>query len=378
MDFLSYRFDELSQITAIALGSLLLLQILYFIIVFGRTCYRKKKIKTNEVKYSVSVVICVKNESKNIKDKLPIILEQEYPNFEVVVVNDASQDDTGFVLDVLQKIYPILQILNLPNNVNYFYGRKFPISLGIKSSKNDIIIFTDADTIPTSYRWIEEIVKAFTPGKEIVLGYNAIESKKGILNSLIQYDNQSIAMNYLGHAILGNPYMGKGKNLAFKKELFFKNNGFISHYNIPTGEDDLFINMVSNSKNTNYVLSQDSINLSKAKTNLYDFTKLKEKLFLSQKHFKLSDRFMISLIPFTTFLIYILVGLAIYIGIPWQYVITALIIRYTTQIIVYYKSSKLLGTKKIAIFAPIYEIFFIIYNTIIRGRTLFSKGKKWN
>ncbi|MDY0054386.1 MAG: glycosyltransferase [Bacteroidales bacterium] len=380
MDFLYYKFDELGLFIAIILGSLLMLQILYFIIVYGRVGSKKKKTKVNNEKFSVSVVICVQSESKNLEEKLPIVLEQEYPNFEVVIVNEDSEENSynKQVLRALSQVYSNLQIVNIPNNINYFQGKKFPISLGIKTAKNDIIILTDDDTMPTCYTWIDEIVERFTKGKEIVIGYTAIETKKGLLNSLIQYDNHTIALNYLGNAILGNPYMGRGKNLAFKRDLFFRQGGYISHYVIPVGEDDIFINKVSTKKNTNFVLSKDSINLCKARVKYRDFKMDKKKLILSQKHFKLIDRFIIDLIPFTTFLIYLLFGFAIYINIPWQYLITALIIRFSVQIIIYYRTIKALGTKKIAIFAPLFELFFMFYNTIIRINTLTSKGKKWN
>lgn len=380
MDFLYYKFDELGLFIAIILGSLLMLQILYFIIVFGRVGLKKKKAKVNNEKYSVSVVICIQNESKNLEEKLPIVLEQEYPNFEVVIVNEESEYNSynKQVLRALSQVYSNLQIVNIPNNINYFQGKKFPISLGIKTAKNDIIILTDDDTMPTCYTWIDEIVERFTKGKEIVIGYTAIETKKGLLNSLIQYDNHTIALNYLGNAILGNPYMGRGKNLAFKRDLFFRQGGYISHYVIPVGEDDIFINKVTTKKNTGFVLSKDSINLCKTRNTFRDFKMDKKKLILSQKHFKLKDRFIIDLIPFTTFLIYLLFGFAIYINIPWQYLITAIIIRYIVQIIIYYRTIKALGTKKIAIFAPLFELFFMFYNTIIRINTLTSKGKKWN
>ncbi len=239
-------------------------------------------------------------------------------------------------------------------------------------------MLTDAETTPTSYKWLDEIAANFTPDKDVVIAYTAIKPKKGLLNSLIQYDNHTQAMNYLGNAKLGNPYMGIGKNLAFRRKLFFDYEGFVSFYSIPVGEDDVLINKIANRKNTNCVISSDSINISKAKRNMFEFGVEKKRRAKARKYFKFKDRLVISFIPFTTFLLYAGLALCLIIGIPWQYVIVALIIRYTTQIIIYHKSSKILGTKKIAIFAPIFELYFIFYNTIIELKTLFRKGNKWN
>lgn len=377
MDFLYYKFDTLGLSLAIALGCLIFLQILHFIIVYGRTAFYKGSKKVNDKLYSVSVVLCVKNEAHSLQQRLPTILEQQYPNFEVVVVNDASQDETEYTLRVLQEIYPHLKVVNLPVSVNNFHGKKFPLSIGIKSAKNEIILLTEADSIPTSYDWISEIVKGFTENKEIVLGYNAYEKKAGLLNAFIQFENQTISMNYLGYAMLGNPYMGIGKNLAYKRSLFFENGGFISHYNIPVGDDDLFVNKVAKPKNTSVVLSSDSIILSSAKTRYYDWVMQKKKYYSSLKHFKFKDRFLTSLLPVSTFFLYLLVAASIVLGVPWQYVVVALLIRYIFQIICYYRASLVLGTKKIAIFAPLFELFFLFYNTIIRITTLLTKKKRW-
>ncbi len=377
MNFLQYQFDTIGISFAVGLGSLILFQIIYYIVVYGRTAFYKGNKKENKKLPSVSVVLCVKDEAYNLEKRLPTILEQEYPNFEVVVVNDASVDETEYVLHVLKEIYPNLNVVNLYNNVNKFLGKKYPLSLGIKSAKNDIILLTEADTIPSSYHWISEMVKGFTDNKQIVLGYTAYETRKGLLNKLIHYENQTLAMNYLGLGMIGSPYMGLGRNLAYTREMFFKQGGFISQYNIPVGDDDLFINKVANPRNTSVIITSDSINLSIPKEKMYEWIIQKKKHYTSLRHFKLKDKLITSLIPFTTFLLYALAIVSIVFKFPWEYVVVGILLKYIVQIFYYFRSSKTLGTKKIAIFAPIFEIMFMFFNTIINATTLFTKRKKW-
>lgn len=377
MDFLDYQFNTVGFYFAIILGIIILFQILYYFIVYGRVAFFKdNKLTTDEKqKYipSVSVVMCVKDDAYNLEKKLPIILEQEYPNFEVVVVNDASKDETEYVLRVLQEIYPNLNVVNLYNNVNGFLGKKYPLSLGIKSAKNEIILLTESDTMPLNYNWITTMVKGFKQKKDIVLGFTNFEQKPTFLNTLMHYENLTSAMNYLGNAMLNNPFMGQGRNMAYKREFFFETGGFISQYNISVGEDDLFINKNANSKNTSVIINKESINLASPKEKREEWVIQKKKHFKSMYHFKLKDKIISTLMPFATLLIYVLVALSIVFQFPWQYAILPLVLKYTFQIIVYYKSSKTLATKQVAFLSPLLEVIFLFINTTIRFFTLFTK-----
>lgn len=377
MDFLDYQFNTVGFYFAIILGIIILFQILYYLIVYGRVAFFKdNKLTTDEKqKYipSVSVVMCVKDDAYNLEKKLPIILEQEYPNFEVVVVNDASKDETEYVLRVLQEIYPNLNVVNLYNNVNGFLGKKYPLSLGIKSAKNEIILLTESDTMPLNYNWITTMVKGFKQKKDIVLGFTNFEQKPTFLNTLMHYENLTSAMNYLGNAMLNNPFMGQGRNMAYKREFFFETGGFISQYNISVGDDDLFINKNANSKNTSVIINKESINLSSPKEKREEWVIQKKKHFKSMSHFKLKDKIISTLMPFATLLIYVSVALSIVFQFPWQYAILPLVLKYTFQIIVYYKSSKTLATKQVAFLSPLLEVLFLFINTTIRFFTLFTK-----
>lgn len=377
MDFLEYQFDTVGIIFAIGLITLVLFQVLYYIIVYGRTCFHKSPKEELEHFPSVSVVICAKDDAYNLEKRLPFILEQQYPNFEVVVVNDASKDESEYVLRVLQEIYPHLNVVRLYENVNRFLGKKYPISIGIKSAKNEIILLTEADTQPSGYNWITEMVKGFEPKTQMVIGHSIYESKNTFISSLIQYEHQTSSMNYLGNAILKNPYMGTGKNLAFTKKMFFAVNGFIPQYNIPVGEDQVFVNKYANSKNTKVVLTKDSISQTAPKEKFYEWMIQKKRNYRSLSYFKLKDKLTVSLMPITTVLLYSLIAISIIYKFPWQYAVMALMIKYTIQIIIYFKTSRKLGTKQVAFLSPLYEIIFLPFNTIIRISSLLTKRDKW-
>lgn len=373
MSFLEYRFDTVGITIAIVLIILLLFQVIYYILVYGSTCFHKTKNADLEDYPSVSVVISAKDSAYNLEKRLPIILEQQYPNFEVVVVNDSSRDDSQYILKILQEIYPNLNVVHLHENVNKFLGKKYPISIGIRSAKNDIILLTDTDTQPSTYNWITEMVKAFDPKTEMVIGHFNYDSSKTLLNSLIQYEHQTTSMNYLGNAILGHPFTGTGRNLAFTRDMFFSVNGFISQYNIPVGEDMIFVNKYAKAQNTNVVITKDTINLSSPKEKFYEWRMQKKNYYRSISYFKFKDKIIPYLMPLTTFFLYTIIGLGLFYSFPWEYLILCLIIKYTVQILIYFKSSRKLGSKQLAFLAPIYEILFLVLNTIIGISSLLRK-----
>ncbi|MGZ4038382.1 MAG: glycosyltransferase, partial [Bacteroidia bacterium] len=276
-EFRTFGVEELLSVTA-ALG-LVLIVIRYFM-----SCWPAAALKTplstpgsgNELQ-PVSVIICARNEDENLTEYLPKVLTQDYPEFEVLVVNDCSWDNTETVIDEFAKIFPNLKKVNIKEDAYYKHGKKFAVMVGIKGAKYENLVFTDADCVPVSDQWLKEMASGFSGTKEIVLGYGAYTKQPGFLNTLIRFDTFTIALQYLTAAIKGKAYMGVGRNLGYKKSLFFKHKGFSSHYHITSGDDDLFVNEAATPDNTNVCLSHDAITYSKAKTSFADWRRQKQR-----------------------------------------------------------------------------------------------------
>ena len=295
MNFLQYRPTTLVLVIVICLAVVLAIQIIYYFCVYGKLIFNKKKKQTEdtgsqtEALPPVSVVIAAKNEEYHLKDKLVFFLEQDYPEFEVIVVNDASTDECEYVLKAFSKLYPCLKVVNIVENVNKFRGRKFPISLGIKSAKYDHIVLAGADCVPSGFEWLKNLARNFSEKKEVVLGFCTYTKQKGLFKFLLQYDNLTTAMNYMGLALSGHPYRGDGRNIAFKKDLFFKVGGFTKHYNLPLGEDDIFIRNVSTASNTTVSLTPESFLSSDAKHTYKEWKRQKIDRLSTYKYYKASS-----------------------------------------------------------------------------------------
>ncbi|MCK9617699.1 MAG: glycosyltransferase [Lentimicrobiaceae bacterium] len=368
--------DPLVMGIALVFSFSFLVQLFYYWFFFSRLAFHRQK-PFQSTDHQVSVVICARNEYYNLERNLPIILEQDYPDFEVVVVNDCSDDDTFYLLNDMAEKYKNLKIVNINQTLNFFSGKKFPLSIGIKSAKNELLLLTDADCNPRSRQWIRQMQSQFDNKTEIVLGYGGYECIKGLLNKLIRYDTLQVAMQYLSLAKAGLPYMGVGRNLAYRKSLFYKNNGFISHYRIQSGDDDLFINRVAHRKNTRVEVSLHSHTISVAKTSFRDWMRQKKRHLSTGRYYKTRHKIVLGLFSSTRFLFFLTLAWLLCSGFNYYVVLLALLLRMISQLIITRHCMKQLSEKQFLFLTPIFEIFLFFTNATAGFLTIFSRKQVW-
>lgn len=251
----AFAFNTTELMVLSAAGVLLIIQYIYYFGVYNRIHTHNTAAKKGDVHFThdeppLSVIICAHNESENLRKNLPAILEQDYPQFEVIVINDGSTDETEELLSVLEEKYPHLYHSFTPDSARYISRKKLALTLGIKASKYEWLLFTEANCYPVNNQWLRLMARNFTPRTQVVLGYSGYERGKGWLHKRASFDSLFTSLRYLGLALTGKPYMGIGRNLAYRKELFFNAKGFSTYLNMQRGEDDLFINQVAHKDNT--------------------------------------------------------------------------------------------------------------------------------
>ncbi|MDO1501409.1 glycosyltransferase [Winogradskyella maritima] len=336
--------------------------------------------KTSERKQHsipVSVIVCAKNESENLKKLIPLLLEQDHPNFELVLINDDSFDDTLEIIEQFEARHANIKCVNVKSIDKFWGNKKYALTLGIKASKNDFLLFTDADCQPRSHRWISEMSSHFSNQKAIVLGYGAYRKKKGLLNALIRFETVLTAIQYFSYAKAGLTYMGVGRNLAYRKELFFKHSGFMNHMELRSGDDDLFINEASDSKNTAICLSPEGFTESQPKTNFKSWFYQKRRHVSTAKHYKGKHKCLLGLFYLSQVLFWVL-GIALVCTLYlWPVVLGLIGFRFILQITTWALASKRLKEKLLWVFAPILEPFLIAIQFCIFIANLISKPLYW-
>ena len=225
-------------------------QVIY-LIYFLTFCFSKEKEPSIKEELPVSIIVYTKNNDSEIKKNLAKILNQKYNNFEVVVINNASFDDTYFTLDALKRDYPHLKIVNVENTEAFWGNKKYALTLGVKAAKYEHLIFTEIDARPISDTWIHQMASKFNDQKEIVIGYRKFNSTKlSFLSLLVRFEHLLKNVMALSFAKYGSPYYTSEKNFAYKKSTFFKVKGYINHLKLSTKHSDLFVKEASSGKNT--------------------------------------------------------------------------------------------------------------------------------
>lgn len=367
------------QVVLYLTASFFVIQIFYYTVIYGKVArYIVENKKHNDSGEPVSIVICARNELENLKKYLPSVLEQEYGTFEVIVVNDCSSDNTQDWLEKMQAVYPHLKITQIKEDEKFSHGKKLALTVGIKAASYEWLLLTDADCKPESENWLATMQSNFKNPKEIVLGYGGYFAEKGFLNYLIRFDTFFITLQYMGFALIKIPYMGVGRNLAYKKSLFTKNKGFASHSHINSGDDDLFINEVANTQNTGIELSQEAHTRSVPKKTFQDWVFQKRRHFSTAGHYKFIHKFLIGLETFTRLLFYITAVLMlfhhnlVYIG------LCMLFIRYAVQLWVYAITLKKLNEKNLLLISLLFDIIIPLINIFLYTVISFnSKQHKW-
>lgn len=360
-----------------AFGLIAIIQLFWQWAIFGRLAFYKNKGDKPIDLPPVSVVISARNEYYNLKDNLESILNQDYPAFEVIVVNHASTDESKYYLEELKGKYSHLKIVQIDQDLNFFTGKKFPLSIGIKSAKNDILLLTDADCKPSGNKWIKSIVQNYGENTEVLLGYGPYLQEKGFINLLIRFDTFTIATNYLSYALTGFPYMGVGRNLSYRKSLFIKNKGFISHYKIPSGDDDLFIGRVARKSNCKIQIDKESFMYSKAKSNFGEWKRQKSRHLSTGSFYKTKFKLLLGIHSATTYLFYLATILLLSFNMFIPLVGGIFILRMAGQLLVNKKISDKLNEGNLYLYSPLLEPIMLFIFIIFSTGSLKSGRIKW-
>ena len=365
------------QIIFIFFIAIVCIQFVYYVVVFGKFSFAKPQ-KSTQKRIPISVIVCAKNEEENVKNFIPLLLNQNYSDFEIVLIDDASSDDTLELFEEFEKNHSNIKLVKVQNNEAFWGNKKFALTLGIKAAKNEYLLFTDADCYPNSTEWIKEMSSQFTQQKTIVIGYGAYEKiKKSFFNKIIRFETLLTATQYFGWAKTGKPYMAVGRNMAYKREEFFRVNGFIDHMKLRSGDDDLFINEAATSKNTTICYTKDSFTYSKPKTSYKDWFIQKRRHVSTAKHYKAFDRMQLALFFISQLLFFVLPIILLAFLYQWIIVLIIIVFRYIfTWVSLGFAAGKL-KEKDVMYWYPIIEIILIFTQLKVFISNILSKPVHW-
>ena len=338
-----------------------------------KLAFFKSEKTTENISIPVSVIIVARNESDNLFKNLPKILEQKHKEFEVIVVNHQSTDNSKEILEAFSKQYKNLKIVELSNDKHLRQGKKLPLTIGIKAAQHEHMIFTDADCMPNSDGWIKNIAAKFNGDEAIILGYGPMLKEAGTFNKLVRFDTAWIALNYLSMALNNSPYMGVGRNLAYTKDAFFAVNGFKSHYSISSGDDDLFIQEAVKKNKYTIEIAPETFMYSPSKENIKDWIKQKSRHYATAPKYPFIKKLLLAIYPVSLILTWICFVSLVQLSYHELYLTISMVVLYGLKWWIGARCLIKLEEKKLALFFPFWDLFYAAFIPIL---FVIAKNKK--
>lgn len=349
---------------------------IFYHIFYIRSLRKEKNKKPIQNTEPLSIVICSKNESSYLEENLPLFLEQDYKDYEIIVVNDGSFDDTETILAQYQLKYPHLRTTKIPVDEKFHHNKKLAITIGIKAAKNEHLIFSSIRNKPSGNNWLKTLMRSWDKG--VIMGYANFENKKGFLHNFLKFDLLLKSIKSSSFALSGNPHSGNGNNLGYKKADFFRNKGFAKQAHFEAGYDHLMVQQLGK-------LSGNSVcNHPNAKVNLCSENKLEQWTEINQQYYKcrkyfsrktklIIDTETLSKVIFYSFFIYALFFTDLYIFLAFAFFLRTISIISFTKI-----CTSHLKEENLFLSSCIYDIFVLFSRLyFLCTNFIFSKRNQW-
>ncbi len=330
----------------------------------------------NNTEFPVSLIVCAKNEADHLQEHIPLWLQQDYSNFELILVNDASRDETLEVMEAFAEQDERVKIVNVKNIEAFWANKKYALTLGIKKAVHTRLVFTDADCKPGSDQWLRYMVSHFSEEKQLILGYGAYQKSSGFLNKLIRFETALTALQYFAYALRGIPYMGVGRNLAYTSHLFYDNKGFMSHVKIPSGDDDLFVNEAATASNISICNASEAFTYSTPKKTWQTWWLQKRRHITTASHYQLKHKALLSFFFLGNLLFWPVLAITFFTDL-WFWGLALLALRLALQYAVYGKAFQKLKEPDLILWLPILEVFLVSFQLSIFISNTVSKPPRW-
>lgn len=363
-----------SFVLYLMLAALLVLAF-FHLVIFSRLAFRRQEVQPDR-DLPVSIVVCGRNESTALQHLIPLLMDQDHREFELVVVNDRSDDDTWEVLQWMRPQYPRLKPVNIQADEKFSYGKKIALGVGVRSAKHPHVLVTDADCLPTGRDWVSLMAAGFKGGKQIVIGHSPYERKDGLTSLLERYDGFTKAVQYISFAQAGFPYMGVGRNMAFTSELFFTAKGQHRHRQLMSGDDDLFINEVARARNTAAIADGGAYMTTRATPDLATWFRRKRRHYTTAQYYRFGHQLLLTLLPAARLVLWATVLYLLFNGHP-RTALAGLGVELLLFMPIGMLAMRRLGAGGIIWLALPLEWLFLLLDPCIYLSTLLFKPQRW-
>ena len=339
--------------------------------------YDGGKEEVAEEELPISIIICARNEAENLRRNLPLFLEQDYSNYELIVVDDNSSDETSSVVLDFQEKYSNLQLLKLEGETPP--GKKAALKQGIINARFDWLILSDADCRPAGPHWLRRLQSPFHTGTLLVLGFGPYQRGEGFLNRFIRFEAFYTAIQYLSFTLAGDPYMGVGRNLAYHRSMFHRADQFSRHEHLISGDDDLLVNEVADARHTSIIIAPEAHVHSAPETSWRVYYHQKRRHLSVGSHYRWNHKLALGALALSHVGTHTSYFLAIVLASSWWPFLTAMyLVRIGVILRVSSGISRQLGERDLLPLLPLLDLTLVVYYFVLAPSLLTgSRLQQW-
>jgi glycosyltransferase involved in cell wall biosynthesis len=326
----------------------------------------------------VSVIICSHNDLTRLKSCLEKVLKQAYEQFEVLVVDDRSEDGTLAFLQEQSIKHERLRYIRIDQTKPGWNAKKFALTSGVEQAKYNLILLTDSDCVPVSKHWIRKMAGGFRDGIIFALGYGGYLHRPGWLNCFIRYETLTTAIHYLGLALLNKPYMGVGRNLAYLKDHFQDSGGLEPWSSITGGDDDLPVNRRIRASNAAVRLHPKAVTLSHPKQTWKAYFIQKIRHYSVGRYYRTGDQVILAGISMTQLLFWLSFITLIIIGTNPLIIVPGFIVRMACLTLAFYYFTEKVGERFTLAAISVLDLAYTLIIPVLGLRALTAKHVQWS
>jgi glycosyltransferase involved in cell wall biosynthesis len=375
IDIRGFQFSIEEVIGLMLFGLAFLIQLVYLILLIKFIFRGKQKDKEPNLP-SVSIIVTSRNYLEPLRELLPSLLAQDYPDFELVVVDDCSTDGTDWMLAELKishgnlKTTKIIQETDFPNAL--------AISMGVRAASKEWLVYLSPLCRVSDNQWLKNYAQRLESDKEVSIGYMHFNNAPGNFISWMRFENfTSYLLSGAGQAIgLAMPVFEF--NLAYRREKFLELRGFAAVLDSPFSENELFINKIGTCKNTVILNNKTTPIAFIGETDRIDLVEFKKKQLMLRRKFNPGQRFFRSLnlvsrmmLTASFILLLIVSSLRFWVLGIWSFFVIFEMVWIAV-------ATKKLGEKNFLPYLLVYKTFLPLINgTFIINQIFTGQKRKW-
>ena len=224
MKLINFQILTITEMVLLAAyAGVFIIQMYFLLGVYLKLAWHKKE-NFNPAPHQVTIMLSLRNEEERIREMMTKFTELPFEDYQVMVINEVSEDNTLEILNVLAETNPRIKVTSLSQETRFM--EKQAINIGLKGAQSPWIVQLPPTTGSISQEWLTKLTGLLDKDTDAVIGYTNVERNKGFRNLLCRMERFHQFMLSGSWILAGMPFVFSENNVLFNKSMYFDTLGF--------------------------------------------------------------------------------------------------------------------------------------------------------